>query len=59
VLKRLRPGKAVLVIVSDVPNSRYAGTVKGIAKNQAVIAFSSSVAAVHPGIEARVRLQAE
>jgi hypothetical protein len=33
VLKRLLPGQAVLVIVSDVPNSRYAGTVNGIAKN--------------------------
>ena len=29
----LRPGQAVLVIVSDVPNSGYAGAVKGIAKN--------------------------
>jgi hypothetical protein len=59
VLKRLRPGQAVLVIVSDMPNSRYAGTVKGIAKNQAVIGFSSSAAAVHPGMQARVRLQPE
>jgi hypothetical protein len=33
VLKRLLPGQEVLVIVSDVPNSRYAGTVNGIAKN--------------------------
>jgi hypothetical protein len=49
----------VLVIVSDVPNSRYAGTVKGIAKNQPVIGFSSSVAAVHAGMQARVRLEAE
>ena len=49
----------MLVIVYDVPNSRYAGTVQGIAKNQAVIDFSSSVAAVHPGMQARVRLEAE
>jgi len=49
----------VLVIVSDVPNSQYAATVKGIAKNQAVIGFRSSVAAVHPRMQARVRLEAE
>lgn len=47
------------VIVSDVPNSRYAGTVKGIAKNEPVIGLSSSAAAVHPGMQARVRLEAE
>ena len=58
VLEHLRPGQAVLVIVSDVPNSRYAGTVNGIAKNHAVIGFSSSVAAV-TGMQARVRLPAE
>lgn len=49
----------MLVIVSDVPNSRYAGTVNGIAKNYAVMGFSSSVAAVRPGMQARVCLQAE
>ena len=59
VLKPCAPAKAVLLIVSDVPNSRYAGTVQGIAKNQAVIDFSSSVAAVHPGMQARMRLEAE
>ena len=59
VLKRLSPGQAVLVIISDVPSSRYAGTVKEIANNQAVIGFTSSVAAVHPGMQARVRLQPE
>jgi hypothetical protein len=49
----------VPVIASDVPNSRYAGTFKGMAKNQAVSGFSSSVAAVHPGMQARMRLEAE
>lgn len=57
VLKKVFPGEPVLVVIPDIPNSGSPGTVKAIQGTQAIIAFTNSIPAIRPGMQASVRLQ--
>ena len=57
VLKRLRPGQPVLVLVPDLGIPGITGDIKEIKGAQVVVEFNSTIPAIRPGMVADVRLK--
>jgi multidrug resistance efflux pump len=59
VLKRIRSGQAVLVVVAEAAGAGLVGVVREVKDNQAIVEFRNTLAAIKPGMQARVRLKLE
>jgi HlyD family secretion protein len=59
VLKRLRPAQPALVLIPDLQAASIPGSVKAIQDTQAIVEFTSTLAAIRPGMRADVRFKLE
>ena len=57
VLQRLRPGQPALVLILDLQSAGIPGQIKEIKDNQVIVEFTSTLAAIRPGMRADVRLK--
>ena len=58
-VKRIKPGQQMMVFLADVPGEGVPGTVKEVAGDQVVVAFTSPTSLIKPGMTAQVRMRVE